>query len=43
MSDQTTKASAKSAPRISLDEWAVLLALVAAALVRFGLIPRVPW
>jgi hypothetical protein len=30
-------------PRFSLDTWAVLVALFAAALIRFGLIPRVPW
>jgi hypothetical protein len=34
---------AKPAPRISLDTWAVLLALAAAALIRFGLVPHVPW
>ncbi len=27
----------------SLDTWAVLVALLAAILVRIGLIPRVPW
>ena len=30
-------------PRLSLDTWAVLVALVAAALIRLGLISRVPW
>jgi hypothetical protein len=30
-------------PRLSLDWWAVLLALALAALVRAGLLPRVPW
>ena len=29
--------------RLSLDTWAVLLALVAALLVRIGLIKTVPW
>jgi hypothetical protein len=43
MSDLNPKAAAKSTPRITLDEWAVLLALAAAALIRFGLIPRIPW
>jgi len=43
MSNQNTQAATKSAPRINLDEWAVLLALVAAALIRFGVIPRIPW
>ena len=30
-------------PKLSLDTWAVLLALLAVALVRFGAIPHVPW
>jgi hypothetical protein len=29
--------------RISLDTWAVLLALAAALLVRFGVLKTVPW
>ena len=29
--------------RISLDTWAVLLALAAVLLVRFGVIKSVPW
>jgi hypothetical protein len=29
--------------RVSVDTWAVLLALVAAVLVRLGVIVRVPW
>jgi hypothetical protein len=29
--------------KISLDTWAVLLALFAAALIRLGIIPRVSW
>ena len=33
----------KSTSRLSLDTWAVIVALVAAALIRFGVIPRVPW
>jgi len=37
------QAETKSTPRFSLDTWAVLVALFAAALIRFGLIPRVPW
>ena len=28
---------------LSLDTWAVLLALTAALLIRAGIIPRVPW
>jgi hypothetical protein len=34
---------AASVPWLSLDSWAVLAALLAAALIRWGLIPRVPW
>jgi hypothetical protein len=29
--------------RISLDSWAVLLALAAALLVRFGIVKSIPW
>jgi MYXO-CTERM domain-containing protein len=29
--------------KFSLDTWAVLLALAAAALIRLGLIQHVPW
>jgi hypothetical protein len=36
----TTSASGR---RISLDTWAVLLALAAALLVRFGILKTVPW
>ena len=43
MNDQNPRAAAKSAGRLSLDEWAVLLALAAAALIRFGVIHRIPW
>ncbi|HUL34962.1 MAG TPA: hypothetical protein VL128_13845 [Candidatus Eisenbacteria bacterium] len=43
MTTENSKSAAKSAPRISLDAWAVFLALAAAALIRFGVIPRVPW
>jgi hypothetical protein len=30
-------------PRISLDSWAVIVALLAALLVRDGLLKTVPW
>lgn len=43
MGNLQSKAEAKAASRISLDTWAVILALLAAALVRFGVLPRVPW
>jgi hypothetical protein len=33
----------KKVPRLSLDTWAVLLALVAVVLIKVGIIPRVPW
>jgi hypothetical protein len=41
--EHQTVAATKPNPRISLDTWAVLLALTAAALIRLGLIPHVPW
>jgi len=43
MSNQNAEATAKAAPRISLDTWAVLIALAAAALIRLGVIPKIPW
>lgn len=43
MSNSQIKVEAKAASRLSLDTWAVILALLAAALVRFGVLPRVPW
>jgi hypothetical protein len=42
----TTAAPAEVAakrPRISLDTWAVIFALVAAALIRAGVIKHIPW
>ena len=30
-------------PKISLDWWTVIVALAAAALVKSGLIPSIPW
>jgi hypothetical protein len=41
--DSRPEADAKRAPAISQDTWAVILALAAAALIRLGVIPRVPW
>jgi hypothetical protein len=29
--------------KLSLDEWAVGLALLLAALVRFNVLPQIPW
>ena len=43
MSNATSETGTKGARQISLDSWAVLSALIAAALVRFGLIHRIPW
>jgi hypothetical protein len=40
--DGTAKDSQKKY-RFSLDTWAVLIALLAATLIRCGIIPRVPW
>jgi len=36
-------AAATKRPKISLDTWAVLFALAAAALIRSGLIKSIPW
>jgi len=33
----------KAKPKLSLDTWAVLLAFLAAVLIRLGLLPKVPW
>jgi hypothetical protein len=43
MSDSQIKVAAKTAFRLSLDTWAVIIALLTAALVRFGILPHVPW
>ena len=43
MSNARPQSKAAAAPRLSLDEWAVFLALLAAALIRVGLIHRIPW
>jgi hypothetical protein len=43
MSNSNSNNNAKIGPRLSLDTWAVLLSLAAAALIRFGLIHRIPW
>jgi hypothetical protein len=43
MPEQKSQTEAKAAPGLSLDTWAVLIALLAAALIRFGLLPKIPW
>jgi hypothetical protein len=43
MPDTKQEAVAASKPRVSLDVWAVLLALTLVALVRFGVLPSVGW
>ena len=43
MSNNNSQVPTKSAPRFSLDAWAVLIALAAAILIRTGLIHRIPW
>ena len=41
MADQTTETKKK--PGLSLDGWAVVIALLLAALVRFGVLKHVSW
>ncbi len=43
MSNAPPQSKAATAPRFSLDAWAVFLALLAAALIRSGIIHRIPW
>ncbi|HXC47464.1 MAG TPA: hypothetical protein VNU20_04170 [Candidatus Sulfotelmatobacter sp.] len=43
MSTANSQSETKTAPRLSLDAWAVLLALAAAILIRAGVIHRIPW
>jgi hypothetical protein len=43
MSNANSQRETKSAPRFSLDAWAVLVALTAAILIRTGVIHRIPW
>jgi hypothetical protein len=43
MSTANSQTQTKSTPRISLDTWAVLIALAAAILIRTGVIHRIPW
>jgi len=43
MPSANQQVAARSAPKLSLDTWAVILALALAALIRFGVIPKVPW
>lgn len=42
MSDELSQPKTTSF-RFSLDTWAVILGLVLAALVRFGVLKHVPW
>jgi hypothetical protein len=39
----STKDEEKKGPRLSLDTWAVLVALTAVVLIKAGIIPRVGW
>jgi hypothetical protein len=43
MTNTNSQTHKKTSPRFSLDSWAVLIALAAAVLIRFGLIHRIPW
>ena len=40
---QKAKTVARRGSAISLDTWAVAIALALAVLIRLGFIPRVPW
>lgn len=40
---QNADPPSRPTPRLSLDTWAVLLALLAAVLIRVGVILHVPW
>jgi hypothetical protein len=43
MSDRQAAVADTNKRKLSLDTWAVLIALAAAVLIRFGLIRFVPW
>jgi len=43
MGDLDRREIARGTVRLSLDTWAVIVAFLAAALIRSGLMPRVPW
>jgi hypothetical protein len=43
MSAQENDAALKKTWRLSLDSWAVVLALLAALLVRAGVFKHIPW
>ena len=43
MSEPTSTVVGNKKKVLSLDTWAVIVALLAALLIRTGIIPRVPW
>ncbi len=43
MSNSQSQSKSAAVPRLSLDAWAVFLALLAAALIRAGVIHHIPW
>jgi hypothetical protein len=43
MPDAQPQSATKPTSKISLDTWAVLLALAAAVLTRLGVITKIPW
>jgi hypothetical protein len=43
MPQKTEPQAVSKHPAISLDTWAVVIALGLALLIRVGVIPRVPW
>jgi hypothetical protein len=40
---QPSQSTEKRTFPLSLDTWAVIVALAAALLIRTGIIPRIPW
>lgn len=43
MTQSVTKTEGPKKFRLSLDAWAVIVALLSAVLIRTGIIARVPW
>jgi hypothetical protein len=43
MSSNTVSLNTRNSWLLSIDSWAVVVALLAALLIRFGVFTRVPW